>query len=50
VLEPLFLRERWSAVSLSGVPLAVGLVLGLIGTLLTANNRAVGNLAAAAQR
>src|SRR6202007_2950123 len=30
VFEPFFLRERWSAVTLGGVPLAVGLLLGFV--------------------
>lgn len=44
MLEPFFLRERWSAVGFDGAPLAVGLLLALAGTALVANNRAVGEV------
>lgn len=49
VFEPFFLREHWSLLPFSGVPLAAGLLLGLAGTVLTTNNRAVGDLVAKAQ-
>jgi hypothetical protein len=50
VFEPLFLREHWSSLPVSGVPLAAGLLLGLGGTALTTNNRAVGDLVTRSQR
>ncbi len=49
VFEPFFLREQWSTLPVSGVPLAAGLLLGLAGTVLTTNNRAVGTLVGKAQ-
>lgn len=49
LFEPFFLREQWSAATLDGVPLAVGLILGLAGTMLTARDKAVGQLVARAQ-
>lgn len=50
LLEPLFLREHWANVTYAGGPLAGGLVAALIGSVLVSRTRAVGNLAAAAQR
>ena len=48
LLEPLFLRERWSAATFYGVPIAVGLAVALAGTLLITRTRAVSELVAAA--
>jgi drug/metabolite transporter (DMT)-like permease len=45
VLEPLFLRERWSTAELDGAPLVVGLLLVLAGTVLISSTRAVSVLA-----
>lgn len=50
LLEPLFLREHWAEVTYAGGPLAAGLVAALIGSILVSRTRAVGALAAAAQR
>jgi drug/metabolite transporter (DMT)-like permease len=49
VLEPLFLRERWTSAPLGGAPIAIGLVLALVGAILVTRTRAVSDLAAAAQ-
>jgi len=48
LLEPFFLRERWSSVPLAGVPIAGGLLLAALGTVLTARASAVADLAAGA--
>lgn len=50
VLGPVFLRERWSTVQLDGLPLATGLALTLAGILVVASTRAVGVVAATAER
>lgn len=50
LLEPLFLREHWEEVVYAGGPLAGGLVVALIGSVVVSRTRAVGDLAAAAQR
>jgi drug/metabolite transporter (DMT)-like permease len=49
VLEPLFLREHWASAPLGGAPIAIGLVLALVGAMLVTRTRAVSDLAAAAQ-
>ncbi len=49
VLEPLFLRERWSGAELLGVPIAAGLLLALLGTVVVARNEGLGKLASGAQ-
>jgi uncharacterized membrane protein len=46
VLEPVFLREHWG----SPAPIALGLALTAVGTVLVARARAVGGLLAAAAR
>src|SRR6266851_1902834 len=46
VLEPFFLRERWGAVQLAGVPIAFGLLVALVGTVAVARNEGLGRLAA----
>jgi uncharacterized membrane protein len=50
VLGPIFLNEQWSTVQADGVPLATGLALTLAGILVVASTRAVGVVAAAAER
>ena len=47
VLEPLFLRERWSQTDIYGIPIAVGLLVALDGTLVITRTRAVSELVAA---
>lgn len=47
-LEPLFLRERWSTAPLDGVVLALGLLVVLVGTVVVARARSVGEVVAAA--
>lgn len=49
-IEPLFLREGWSAAALDGVPLAAGVVLATAGTILIASTSGVGAVVAAATR
>lgn len=46
VLEPFFLQERWSSAVADGVPLALGLALALIGSVLVAGTTAVSGLVA----
>lgn len=48
VLEPLFLRERWSTAPLDGVPIALGLALAAIGAVLVARTNVVGELSSVA--
>lgn len=48
LLEPFFLRERWSSAPLAGAPVAVGILLAALGTLLVARSRPVAKLAARA--
>jgi uncharacterized membrane protein len=50
LLEPFFLREHWSAAPYRGAPIAVGLLLALIGTILVSRTPAVGKLAAGPAR
>ena len=49
-LEPLFLRERFGSSALDGAPIAVGLLVTAVGTLLVSRTRAVSGLLAAAAR
>jgi hypothetical protein len=49
VLEPLFLRERLGAADLAGVPIAVGILVALAGTVLVSRSLAVSELASSAQ-
>jgi uncharacterized membrane protein len=44
VLGPVFLRENWG----SSLPIALGLALAAVGTVLVARSRAVSDLVAAA--
>jgi hypothetical protein len=46
VLEPFFLRERWASARFDGAPIAAGLFVALVGTILLARTRAVSTLAA----
>jgi hypothetical protein len=48
VLEPLFLRERWSSANVYGLPIVAGLALALAGTVALSRSRAVSDLVAAA--
>jgi drug/metabolite transporter (DMT)-like permease len=50
VLEPFFLRERWSSADFYGLPIAAGLAIALAGTVLLTRTRAVSELVAAASR
>jgi drug/metabolite transporter (DMT)-like permease len=50
VLEPFFLRERWSSADVYGIPIAAGLAIALTGTVLLTRTRAVSELVAAASR
>ena len=50
VLEPVFLNERWTNAALDGAPIAVGLALAFVGTVLVSRTRAVSALAASASR
>lgn len=49
VLEPIFLRERWASATYGGVPIAAGLAIALLGSILITRNRAVSELVAGAQ-
>jgi drug/metabolite transporter (DMT)-like permease len=49
VLEPLFLRERFSEADLAGAPIAGGLLLALAGTVLVSRTRAVSEVSAQAE-
>jgi hypothetical protein len=49
VLEPFFLRERWSAADFAGAPIAAGLLIALVGTVVVARNEGLGRLAAGSQ-
>jgi drug/metabolite transporter (DMT)-like permease len=50
LLEPLFLNERWANAALDGIPIAIGLALAFVGTVLVSRTRAVSALAASASR
>lgn len=49
LLEPLFLKERWGTADYAGVPILVGIVIALVGTVLITRTDAVADLAASAQ-
>src|SRR5712691_4186582 len=49
VLEPLFLREHWASARLDGLPIVIGLLLALVGTILVSRTQAVSKLSAAGQ-
>jgi hypothetical protein len=48
LLEPVFLREHWSSAPLAGLPIAGGILLAALGTVLVARARPVAELAAGA--
>jgi drug/metabolite transporter (DMT)-like permease len=50
VLEPLFLRESFSEADLAGAPIAAGLLITLVGTVLVSRTSAVGEVSAQANR
>jgi hypothetical protein len=45
-VEPLVLREQWASATLSGAPIAVGLLIAALGTILLTRTRAVSTLIA----
>lgn len=49
LLEPLFLREHWSSAAFGGIPIVVGVVVALVGTVLITRTDAVAELAAGGQ-
>jgi hypothetical protein len=46
VLQPLFLRERWSSAPLDGAPLLLGLAVAGLGAMVIARTRGVGEIVA----
>jgi drug/metabolite transporter (DMT)-like permease len=46
MIEPLYLREQWDTAALVGIPLALGLVLVLAGSVVLTRARSVSELAA----
>ena len=46
LLEPVFLREHWSSSPFDGAPIAAGLLVVLVGSVLVSRTRAVSTLAA----
>jgi hypothetical protein len=46
IIEPLYLREQWGTAALVGIPLALGLVLVLAGSVVLTRARGVSELAA----
>jgi hypothetical protein len=46
LLEPFFLREHWTQAEYGGAPVAAGLLLALVGTVLVGRNEGVARLAA----
>jgi drug/metabolite transporter (DMT)-like permease len=50
VLEPFFLREHWSSAPLSGAPIAAGLLVALVGTVVVSRDEGLGKLAAGSAR
>lgn len=49
LLEPLFLEEHWTSAAYDGLPIFVGVVVALVGTVLITRTDAVAELAAGAQ-
>ena len=47
LLEPFFLREHWASARFGGVPIGVGLLVALVGTIVVSRTKAVSDLAAA---
>ena len=48
LLEPFFLREHWASAPYDGLPIAVGLVVALVGNILISGTRAVSEVIAEA--
>jgi drug/metabolite transporter (DMT)-like permease len=48
LLEPFFLRERWSAAAFGGAPIFAGLIVAVVGTVLVSRTSPVAFLAAGA--
>jgi drug/metabolite transporter (DMT)-like permease len=44
VMEPLFLRERWTSAPLGGAPIVAGLLVAVVGTTLVARTHSVSEL------
>jgi drug/metabolite transporter (DMT)-like permease len=49
LLEPFFLREHWDSARLGGVPVGLGLLVALAGTIVVSRTKAVSDLSAATQ-
>jgi drug/metabolite transporter (DMT)-like permease len=49
LLEPFFLREHWTSARLGGIPIGVGLLVALAGTIVVSRTKAVSDLSAATQ-
>jgi hypothetical protein len=49
LLEPFFLREHWASADFGGVPIGVGLLVALGGTIVVSRTKAVSELSAATQ-
>jgi drug/metabolite transporter (DMT)-like permease len=49
LLEPLFLKEHWGSAEYDGMPILIGVVVALVGTVLITRTDAVADLAAGAQ-
>ena len=49
LLEPFFLREHWGSATLDGLPVGLGIVVALAGTIVVSRTRAVSELSVAAQ-
>jgi hypothetical protein len=49
MLEPFFLREHWASARLGGIPIGVGLLVALAGTIVVSRTKAVSDLSAATQ-
>jgi hypothetical protein len=50
VLEPLFLREPWGSVQYYGVPIAGGLAVALLGSVLVSRSKAVAGIVVSVTR
>jgi hypothetical protein len=49
LLEPFFLKEHWTSADYDGLPILVGVVIALVGTVLITRTDAVSKLAAGGQ-
>jgi hypothetical protein len=49
LLEPFFLREHWASARFGGVPIALGLLVALAGTIVVSRTKAVSDLSATTQ-